>query len=236
MKGLVSITLTSDLILKKMKTIRVILVDDHPLFRQALKLCFRRQQDIQVIAEASNGEEAVNLTRQLKPDVVIMDIAMPKLNGFEATREISRESPDTLILVLTIHTDNETAIRIFRAGAKGYLIKNASGKQVVQAVRSLFNGETICSLPIGNIIKDASSRFSPLLINNNAKQISPREFEILKLLAKGETNKNIACILDLQESSIKSYIINLFLKLEVGSRTEAVTVGLKSGILSLEDL
>lgn len=222
--------------MKTNSSIKVILADDHPLFRQALKVCFKRQPDIQVIAEASNGEEAVNLTRQLKPDVVIMDIAMPKLNGIEATKEISRISPNTLVLVLTIHTDNETAIRIFRAGAKGYLVKNASGKQVVQAVRSLVNSETICSLPIGNMIKDATDRSTPLLINNTIKQISPREFEILRLIAKGESNKNIAAILNLQESSVKSYIINLFLKLEVGTRTEAVTVGLKSGILSLEDL
>ncbi len=222
--------------MKTNSSIKVILADDHPLFRQALKFSFKRQQDIQVIGEASNGEEAVNLTRQLKPDLVIMDIAMPKLNGIEATKEILRKSPNTLILILTIHTDNETAIRVFRAGAKGYLVKSASGKQVLQAIRSLFNGETICSLPIGNLIKEASNRSTPILINNVNKQISPRELEILRLIAKGEPNKHIAAVLNLQESSVKSYIINLFLKLEVGTRTEAVTVGLKSGILSLEDL
>ena len=221
--------------MKNTNTISVILADDHPLFRQALKMCFRRQQDIQVIAEASNGEEAVNLTRQLKPDIVIMDIAMPKLNGIEATKEILRIIPDTLILVLTVHTDNETAIRIFRAGAKGYLIKNASGKQVVQAVRSLYFGEAISSLPIDNMIEEASHHSSVSQINN-MKQISPRELEILRLMAKGEPNKKIASILNLQESSIKAYINNLFRKLGVGTRTEAVTVGLKSGVLSLENL
>lgn len=216
--------------------IRIIIADDHSLMRQALRMWMEKQTDFEVIAEASNGEEAVILTRELSPDVIIMDISMPKLNGIEATAQISKDYPTVAILVLTIHTDNDTVLRILQAGARGYLVKNSSGKQVVEAVRTIISGEAVLSLPIAHeIIQSYPSNKKPIPLNITNKRISPRELEILKLLAKGMPNKIIAQRLGLQETSVKSYLADLFLKLDVGTRTEAVSASLQNGILSIND-
>lgn len=218
------------------KRTRIIIADDHPLMRQALMMWLGKEPDFEIIAEASDGEEAVNLTKSLNPNIVIMDIGMPKLNGIEATRQISRECPNVRVLVLTIHSDNDTVLSIFQAGARGYLIKTATGKQIVQAIRTIDSGDTVWSLPISNqMIRGSPSKAkSPIL--NVSRKLSPRELEILKLLSKGTGNKLIALELGLQETSVKSYLTSIFMKLGVGTRTEAVSVCLQIGILTIEDL
>jgi DNA-binding NarL/FixJ family response regulator len=215
--------------------IRIVVADDHPLMRQAIVMWLEKESDFEVVAEASNGQEVVKLARELSPDVVIMDIGMPILNGIEATRQISTECPNIGILVLTIHSDNDTVLSILQAGAKGYLIKTSSGKQVIQAVRTIAGGEAVWSLPISREIIDGSSpqKISAIKIN---RKLSTRELEILKLISKGMGNKNIALELGLQENSVKSYLTNLFVKLGVGTRTEAVSIGLQNGIININDL
>ncbi len=214
--------------------IRIVIADDHPLMRQALKMWLKKQPDFEVIAEAGDGEEAVKLVRELSPDIVIMDISMPKLNGIEATRQISRECPTVATLVLTVHSDNDTALSILQAGAAGYLIKTASGKQVVQAVRTILGGEAVWSLPIHKIIQSTSSNRQRISLGISTR-LSPREVEVVKLLAKGKSNKDIALRLGLRETSVKSYLASLFVKLGVGTRTAAVSVSLQAGILTVDD-
>ncbi|MBN1367728.1 MAG: response regulator transcription factor [Dehalococcoidales bacterium] len=215
--------------------IRVILADDHSLIRQALKMSIERQADLEVIGEASNGEEALNLSRSLKPDVIVMDISMPILNGIEATGQITKENHNVAVLVLTIHSDISTITRILSAGARGYLIKTATAKQVIEAIRTVYNGEAVLPLVAAREIiqnnlldKDATSL-------NVIPKLSPRELELLKLLAKGLPNKLIAERLHLQETSIKSYLNTLFFKLDVGTRAEAVSKGLQIGYISVDD-
>jgi NarL family two-component system response regulator LiaR len=219
------------------RKIRIILADDHSLIRKALTEAFRKQPDLEVIAEAENGEEAVNLVAEKVPDVVIMDISMPKLNGLEATKIIKKNNPEINILVLTIHDEMEHILGILEAGADGYLIKNASEEEIILAVRALFLGETILSPSVSQKIYKYAFQFVTKPVEFDKKdRLSIREIELLKLLAKGLSNKDIAQRLHLSLRTIKSYLADLFSKIGVTSRTEAVILCLRKGILTIEDL
>jgi NarL family two-component system response regulator LiaR len=216
---------------------RIILVDDHPLLREALRNVLEKQHDFEVIAEASDGEEAVKLATKLIPDVVIMDISMPKLSGLEATRQIKAKRPTITILVLTVHSDNEHILSILQAGAGGYLTKSVYGAEVVNAVRALVHGETVLSPSVSQqIIKYASQHITKPLSLDTGDKLTNRELEILRLVAKGISNKDIALRLGLSLRTVKGYLVDLFLKLNVASRTEAAIVSLRKGILTLNDL
>ncbi|MBN1368187.1 MAG: response regulator transcription factor [Dehalococcoidales bacterium] len=216
--------------------IRIILADDHPLMRQALITSLGKEPDFEIIAEASDGEQVVKFTKDMNPDIIIMDIGMPKLNGIEATRQIYNKYPNIAVLVLTIHIDNDTVLSIFQAGARGYLVKTATGKEVIQAIRTIMSGETVWSLPISNKIIQATAHPMNASSRGLSRKISPRELDILKLLSKGMSNKAIGIQLGIQETSVKAYLTSLFTKLGVGTRTEAVSVGLQIGILTFGDL
>jgi NarL family two-component system response regulator LiaR len=219
------------------KKIRVMLADDHPLLRQALRQVLEKQPDIEVIGEASDGEEAVRFATELVPDVVIMDISMPKLNGLEATRQIKVRYPAIGVLVLTVHSDNEHILSILQAGAGGYLTKSVYGDEVVHAVRALVCGETVLARSVSQEIFKYAFRHSikPTRLNV-ADQLSARELEVLNMAAKGISNKDIALRLGLSVRTVKAYLADIFLKLNVASRTEAVIVGLRRGIISIDDL
>ena len=216
--------------------IRIIIADDHPLMRQALITSLGKEPDFEIVAEASEGEQVVKLTSDMNPDIVIMDIGMPKLNGIEATRQISNKYPNVAVLVLTIHIDNDTVLSVFQAGARGYLVKTATGKEVIQAIRTIMSGETVWSLPISNKIIQATSHQTNASSYGLSRKPSPRELDILKLLSKGMSNKVISIKLGLQETTVKAYLTSLFIKLGVGTRTEAVSVGLQIGALTIGDL
>jgi two-component system, NarL family, response regulator LiaR len=219
------------------KTISILIADDHPLLRQALRYVLEKQSDFKVLAEAGDGEEAIKLCTKLNPDVVIMDISMPVLNGLEATRRIKEKCPRTLILVLTVHNDVEHVFGILEAGAAGYLTKSVFGEQVPNAIRSLMNGETILTSQIFQQLLKHTIRYPVKPINVNGSQnLSTRDMEILKLAAKGMNNKDIAAKLNLSLRTVKGYMVDIFTKLNVSSRTEAVITGLKMGIISLSDL
>lgn len=219
------------------KKITIILADDHSLIRKALIEAFRKQPDLEVIAEAENGEEAVRFAAEKQPDIVIMDISMPKLNGLEATKIIKKNNPEINILVLTIHDEMEHILGILEAGADGYLIKNASEEEIILAVRALFLGETILSPSVSQKIYKYAFQFVTKPVDFDKKdKLSIREIELLKLLAKGLSNKDIAMRLHLSLRTIKSYLADLFSKIEVTSRTEAVILCLRKGILTIEDL
>lgn len=216
---------------------RIMLVDDHPLLRQALRNVLEKEHDFEVIAEASDGEEAVKLATKLIPDVVIMDISMPNLNGLEATRQIKASCPTIAILILTVHDDNEHIFSILQAGAGGYLTKSVYGDEVINAVRALVYGETVLSpLVSQQILKYAFQHIRKPLSLDAGDKVTAREMEILRLAAMGISNKDIALRLGLSLRTVKGYLAELFLKLNVASRTEAVIVGLRKGILTLDDL
>jgi two-component system, NarL family, response regulator LiaR len=217
--------------------IRVILADDHPLIRQALKNVLEKQADIKVIAEAGDGEEAVNLTQQLTPDVVIMDISMPKLNGLEATRQIKAHCPGVAVLSLTVHNDSEHILGILEAGAAGYLTKSVFDKEVVQAVQTVAAGEVVFSpVTLQQLLKHSIRSSSKPLPLASGDVMTVREMEILKLAASGMSNRDISLKLELSLRTVKGYLAEIFAKLKVSSRTEATITALKAGIISLNDL
>ena len=217
--------------------ITIMLADDHPLLRQALKSVLEKQTDFEIIAEASDGKEAVRLAVELVPNVVIMDIGMPKLNGLEATRQIKAKCPSIAILVLTVHDDSEHILSILEAGAAGYLTKSVFGKEVIHAVHGVVAGGTILSASISQqIIKYALRHTTKPLPLNAGEKITGRELEILRLAASGLGNKDIAQRLDLSERTVKGYLAGVFSKLNVSSRTEAVISALRAGFFTLDDL
>jgi len=228
-----------DLNREQADNITIMLADDHPLLRQALRSVLEKQTDFEIIAEASDGEEAVRLAVELVPNVVIMDIGMPKLNGLEATRQIKEKCPSIAILVLTVHDDSEHILSILEAGAAGYLTKSVFGKEVIHAVHGVMAGETILSASISQqIIKHALRHMTkPLPLPLNAgEKITGRELQILRLAASGMSNKDIAQKLDLSERTVKGYLAGVFSKLNVSSRTEAVISALRAGFFTLDDL
>jgi DNA-binding NarL/FixJ family response regulator len=217
--------------------ITVLLADDHPLVRQALKNLLETQPDMKVIGEAANGEEAVRLARDLQPRVVIMDIGMPVMNGLEATRQIKINNPNIAILVLTVHTDKEHVIGILDAGAAGYLTKVVFGDDVIRAIQAIVAGEAVLTPSIlQQILKVVPREPARPAVLPLGVSFTPREQVILKLAAKGLTNKDIASELNLSVRTVKAHLVDIFSKIGVGSRTEAVVTGLKIGFLTLNDL
>jgi len=222
---------------RKTNKISIIVADDHPLFRQSIRNVLEKQPDFQVVAEASDGEEAVKFAAELQPDVVLMDITMPKLDGLEATRQIKASYPNIAVLVLTIHSDDQHIISILEAGAAGYLTKSVFGEEVVQSVRGVVAGEMVLSQPIGQRLLKQATRYPTKPVPLQAgEKLSPRELEIIKLAASGMSNKSIATELGLTVRTVKGHLANIFSKLNVGSRTEAVMAGLKIGFLSVDDI
>ena len=221
----------------ELKKTRVVIADDHPLVRQALKNVLERQDDIEVIAEASDGEEAVELALQLLPDVLIMDIKMPKLNGLDATRRIKKTCHQTAVLVLTFYDDYQHILTIMEAGAAGYLTKDIFGDEVITSVRRVAAGETVLSSSVSQQVMHLALRhqISPMrAVSKNV--INDREVDMLKMAAAGKTNKEIAMKLNFSERTVKAYFIEIFNKLNANSRTLAVIIALKSGILTLDDV
>ena len=229
----------SDSITSREKTgkISIIVADDHPLFRQSIRNVLEAQSDFQVVAETGDGAEAVRLATELQPDVVLMDITMPKMDGLEATRQIKVSHPNIAVLVLTIHSDDQHIMGILEAGAAGYLTKSVFGEEVVQSIRGVVAGEMVLSLPIGQRLLKQAARYpmKPVPLQAGEK-LSPRELEIIKLAARGMSNKSIAADLGLTVRTVKGHLANIFSKLNVGSRTEAVIAGLRAGFLSTDDI
>lgn len=216
---------------------RILLVDDHPLVRQALRDVIEKEPDLQVVGEAGNGREAISLTEEYLPDIVIMDISMPVLSGVEATKRIKAARPEIAILILTVHTDLETIFSILQAGASGYLIKSVFGPEVIHTVRAVMDGDMVLAPEVSQeVVKYAFQHVSKPVRTPPQDAITPKEAEMLSLAAKGLSNKEIGSRLHISETTVKSYFVGVFQKLNVRSRTEAIFVSLKSGILTLDDL
>jgi DNA-binding NarL/FixJ family response regulator len=217
--------------------IRILLVDDHPLVRRALRDILEKEPDLHVIGEAGDGRQAVEMTEEGHPDIVIMDISMPVMSGVEATKQIKASSPLTSVLILTVHTDVETIFSILQAGASGYLVKSIFGPEVIHTIRAVMDGDMVLSAEVSEeVVKYAFQHGTKPAKPVPQDRISAKGMEVLALAAKGLSNKEIGAKLGITEATVKSYFVDIFQKLNVRSRTEAIFVSLKSGILTLDDL
>ena len=220
-----------------MAKIRVLLADDHVVVRQSLRQYLEHERDINVVGEAGDGDEAVRLTEQLKPEVTIIDIAMPNVNGIEATKRIKELCPATSVLALTAYDYEQYVFALLEAGAAGYLLKDVSGKELVDAIRAVRRGDCVLHPAIARKVlgKFRQSGGEPG-VEAKKSLLTAREREVLKRAAKGMWNKQIAEELFLSLSTIEAHLSSIFNKLGVSSRTEAVVCGLRKGLLSLQDL
>jgi DNA-binding NarL/FixJ family response regulator len=219
-----------------MTVIRVLLADDHDLVREGTRELLEREDDLLVVAEAGDGEEAVRLARQHVPDVALMDIAMPGLNGIEATKEIKALSPNTAILILTAYDDDQYVFALLEAGAAGYLLKNVRGRDLVKAIRAVHGGDSVLHPVIARKVIDHFAQSAGSLPElPGAVQLSDRELGVLRLAARGMSNRDIARDLHLSERTIQAHLSTIFTKMEVGSRTEAVVQALREGWLTFDE-
>lgn len=216
---------------------KVIIADDHPLVRDSIALLLRKQSDFEVIGQAENGEDAVKLVGELSPHVIIMDIEMPKMDGLEATRQIKAAHPEVSVLVLTVHDDDEYVSALLDAGAAGYMLKSVYGEELIQAIRTVRLGEFVLGSQVGHqILKNLGIHSEKEVYLKTGGKLSAREVEVLKLVARGMSNNEITNSLDITLRTVKGHLVDIFSKLGVGSRTEAIITSLRSGILSIEDL
>jgi len=216
--------------------IRVLLADDHVVLREGTKELLEREGDLVVVAEAGDGEEAVRLASSEHPDVAIMDISMPRLNGIEATRQIKAICPATAVLVLTAYDDDQYIFALLEAGAAGYLLKDVHADELVRAVRAVHGGESILHPAVARKVVDRFAR--PADKRQDARGPDPlteRELEVLKSAAQGRSNREIAQELVLSIRTVQAHLTHIFNKMGVGSRTEAVLKGLREGLLTLDD-
>ncbi|PYE56427.1 response regulator [Deinococcus yavapaiensis] len=216
------------------KTISLLLVDDHPVVRKGTRDLLEGEADLRVVGEAESGEEAILKARALTPDVILMDVSMPGMNGIEATKRIKAEMPTIGVLVLTSYDDDAYVFALLEAGAAGYILKNATEDELLGAVRAVAAGESALH---PTVAKKVLERFSAQQNPSPAEELlSPRELEVLRIAATGRTNKEIARDLDISPRTVQVHLANIFSKLGVGSRTEAVLYGIKRGWIDVAAL
>lgn len=216
-----------------MPTIKVMIVDDHTVVRDGLSSMFGRQADFSMVGEAGNGVEAVRKAVEVEPDVILMDLRMPEMNGVEAMRQISDLNPNVKFIVLTTYDSDEYIFDAIEAGAKGYLLKDASREDLFNAVRAIHAGESLIEPRVATKVLNRMAQLSRQSRQPVPDSLSDREIEVLQLMAKGSANKQIAAELTISESTVKTHVANIFQKLDVNHRTEAVTNALQKGIIRL---
>ena len=218
-----------------MKKIRVLIVDDQMLMRQGLQTLLDLENDIQVVGQASDGTEAVSVVAHTKPDVVLMDVRMPRLNGVEATRQIRAQTPQTQVIILTTFDDDEYVFEGLRAGAMGYLLKDVSAEDLTDAIRRVARGEALIQPSIARKVVSEFARLGAETKKPDADELldplSERELEILKLIAQGMSNREIAATLFITEGTAKNHISNILSKLGVRDRTQAVLRAQELGLV-----
>jgi DNA-binding NarL/FixJ family response regulator len=211
-------------------TCRVLIADDHPLFREGMRGRLDRVADIVVVGEAANGEEAVELARELEPHVVLMDIKMPGLNGIEATRDILRARPSIGVMMLTMFEDDDSVFAAMRAGAKGYLLKDSGGDEVVYAIRAVTSGEAVFGPGVAERIIGFFSGSRSAAPQRAFPELTEREEEILSLVAQGRSNQEIARQLFVSVKTVRNHVSNILVKLQVADRAQAVIRARDAGI------
>ncbi len=210
--------------MSKDKPIRILLADDHFVVRMGLAAVINTQPDMSVVAEAGNGQQAVELFRQHQPDVMLMDLRMPQMDGVEAITAIRKEFPDSRFIVLTTYDGNEDIYRALQAGARAYLLKDMLGDTLLEAIRAVHAGHRRIPQKIADRLADRMFR----------EELSAREMQVLKLIVKGKSNKEIASALGVVEGTVKIHINNILGKLGVSDRTQATTFALQNGIIHLD--
>ncbi|MFQ6015200.1 MAG: response regulator [Anaerolineae bacterium] len=217
--------------------IRVLLADDHTLFRQGLRQILQMERDIRVVGEVGNGEEAVEKASTLRPDVIVMDINMPQMDGVQATKLITEKEAKTAIIILTMYRQDEYVFEAIKAGARGYFLKDADASEVIDGIRAVHRGEALVDPAMALKVLEEFRRLAeepPPVQELDA--LTEREIELLRLVAKGASNKEIAQRLFLAEKTVKNQMSVIFQKLHTNNRTEAAMTALRRGLISLDEL
>jgi DNA-binding NarL/FixJ family response regulator len=208
--------------------IRVLLADDHAVVRKGIREFLEDEPDMTVVGEVSNGHQAVEQALALRPDVVVMDVAMPDLSGVEATRQIRSQAPEVRVLVLSAYDDEPYVFGLLDAGAAGYMLKTAESSEIVRAVRATATGQVALDPAVATRVVARATRTIPI-----SAQLTERELEVLRLAARGLTNKQIGIELSISDRTVQNHLANTYAKLGVASRTEAVTTALERGLIRL---
>jgi DNA-binding NarL/FixJ family response regulator len=216
-----------------MSKIRLLIVDDHAILREGLRALLEREADMQVVGEAEDGRVAVELARQLKPDVVLMDIAMPLLNGIEATRQIKCLDYPIEVLVLSMYDDESYIRQSLSAGAIGYILKDAIARELIDAIRAVSRGEAVLSSAITRLVIEDYLRFGDIRPATNEDCLTPREREVLQLIAEGYTNKQISEILSLSIKTVQVHRTNMMKKLDLHDRGELIKYAIQKKIIEI---
>jgi DNA-binding NarL/FixJ family response regulator len=216
-----------------MKTIRVIVADDHTIIRSGLKALLDREPDIEVVAEAADGRQAVQKAQELLPEVVLLDIAMPNLNGIEAARQIAAKHERMGIIILSMHSDESYVLKALKAGARGYLLKDSSESDVMNAVRAVNSGKAYFSPEISRMLADDYLRqMQQRGVEDSYELLTAREREILQMLAEGKSNKDVANLLNLSLHTVETHRSNILQKLNLHSVPELILYAVRKGIVS----
>ena len=216
-----------------MHKVRILLADDHTILRDGIRALLEDEPDMLVIGEAEDGRTAVKLACQLKPDVVLMDIAMPLLNGLEATRQIKRECPQVNVLILTMHENEEYIRQVLASGAMGYILKDAAARELLAAIHAVQRGEAVLSPAITRLVIENYLRWGDLQKEDNPHGLSPREREVLQLIAEGYSTRQIAEILCISIKTVQAHRTNLMSKLDLHDRGDLIKYAIQRKIIDI---
>ena len=216
-----------------MKRIRILLADDHTVVRKGLRLLLESESGFEVVAEAADGRAAVSLCEQHTPDVVVMDVAMPTLNGIEAARQITARLPETAVVFLSMHSDESYVLKALKAGARAYLLKDSAEYDLIHAVRSVTEGKSFFSPAISRMmVEDYMRELQERQVEDTYELLTTREREVLQLLAEGRSNKEVAAILNLSPYTVETHRGNILQKLNLHSGAELILYAIRKGVIS----
>jgi len=215
-----------------MRPIRILLADDHTVVRKGLRLLLESQPEFTVVADAADGREAVALAEQHRPDVAVMDIAMPVLNGIEAARQISTKAPQTAVVFLSMHADEGYVLRALKAGARAYLLKDSAEHDLINAVKAVSDGKAFFSPAISKmLVEDYMRQMQDRHVEDSFDLLTTRERELLQLLAEGKNNKEVAASLNLSPHTVETHRSNIFQKLNLHSSAELILYAIRKGVI-----
>lgn len=214
--------------------IKILLADDHHVVRKGLRALLSTESDLEIVAEAQNGQEAVDLYQTLKPDILLLDLLMPELSGIEVIQTLTGENPEIRILVLTSFAAAEQVFPAIKAGARGYLLKDTEPEELIEAIHQVHQGESSLSPSVARLVLSEISEPDPRPPTTDP--LTPREVEVLNVLAGGKSNQQIADQLGISETTVRTHVSNILAKLHLASRTEAALYALKEGMASLDEI